>query len=83
MDFNSETPTIKVENVTPGMVLDFGGELVLDSSERGIYLGEAEVISVERPDGLGGYGLWVSPEDGACPELYVAAFSDARYRIAG
>lgn len=83
----SETPTIKVEHIQPGMVIDFqqfpglrgaGDEASLH------FVGEAEVISVEEPDGLGDeFGLYVSPEDGSTAEVYVQAYGWQSYPIAG
>lgn len=78
-------PTITVENVSPGMVLDFHnsvGEARTDHTT--VYLGEAEIISVEAPDGLGDYfGLWVSPEDGSHAEVYVHAYPWQSFTIVG
>ena len=76
-------PTIMVENITPGMVLDFQNAAGA-VSESTVFVGEAEVIAVEAPDGLGDYfGLYVSPEDGSAPEVYLHVYGWQSFEIAG
>ena len=77
------TPTIKAENIQPGMVLDFHNAIAESAGKTLLNLGEAEVISVEGPDGLGEYfGIWASPEDGGA-EVYVQAYGWQSFEIAG
>lgn len=76
-------PTITASNITPGMVLDFKNEIG-QVSDLTVFVGEAEVIAVESPDGLGEYfGLYVSPEDGSSPEVYVHAYPWQSFEIVG
>ena len=76
-------PTITVENITPGMVLDFQNA-VGAASDLTVFVGEAEVIAVESPDGLGDYfGLYVSPEDGSTPEVYLHVYPFQSFEIVG
>ncbi len=79
----TDTPTITVGNVQPGMLLDFGGELV-SNGDVSIYLGEAEVISVSAPVGSDEqFSLWVSPEDGSVSDVLVHCYPFQSYPIAG
>ena len=79
-----ETPTITVTNIQPGMVLDFQNTLARSVSDTPIYLGEAEIVSIQAPETSTGYFvLGVSPEDGSYPELYVSAYPWQTYPIAG
>ena len=69
-----ETPlfTVKAENVSPGMVLDLS-QFYIDETSTPV--GDAEVVSVEDPDGLGSYyGFYVSPESGVVSETYVRVY---------
>jgi hypothetical protein len=75
--------TVQIENVQPGMVLDFSDMIAERAGETIPNFGEAEVISVEEPDGLGDYfGIWaMSEEDGS--EVYVQAHAAQSFAIVG
>jgi len=78
------TPTIKVENIQPGMVLNFTDMVAESAGQTILNLTEGEVISVEAPDGLGDYfGIWVSPEDASRPEIYLHAYPWQSFEIVG
>lgn len=80
----TDAPSIRVQNVTPGLVLDFTGMSGQTPELETIALGEAEIISVLPPTALGEpYGLWVAPEEGAIHEAFVAAFDWQSFEIAG
>lgn len=77
------TPTITAPNVSEGMVLQFAGESgVSAGSEVEVQIWEAEVAHVERPDGLGDWGFWVTPEDSEV-QFFVWARKDKAYPIVG
>jgi hypothetical protein len=83
----TDTATLRVEHIQPGMVMDFQmfpGVAGTGDEAVTVEVAEAEVISVETPDGLSDdYGLWVSPEDGSHPEVYVSVRGWQSFGIAG
>lgn len=77
-------PTVHAEHVSPGMVIDFEGDLgELMAREISVSIFEAEVVDVEEPDGLGERSFWVRPVDGEHVEVFVWADPDRQYAIVG
>lgn len=82
------TPTIRPENMVPGLVINFGGELASAINGLQVPVWAAEVRHVEPADGLGGLGLYVMPED-ADPadregnDLYLWPTPGVSYEIVG
>lgn len=79
------TPTVHANNVSEGMVLQFGGALAAAAANgMSVPLWAAEVTYVEKPDGLGGFGFYVKPEDAEDGlDLYLTADDWKEYPIVG
>ncbi len=83
MDTNF-TPTILTENIVPGLVINFAGELAQAINGLSVPVWAAEVRYVEEPDGLGGTGFYIMPEGAGEPEgndLYIWPIPGASYEI--
>lgn len=79
-------PTIHAENFVPGLVVNFGGELAQAINGLSFPVFEAEIKHVELPDGLGGLGVYVMPEDAEEPEgndLFLWPIPGHAYEIVG
>jgi hypothetical protein len=76
------TPTITAPNVQPGMVLQFAGTTLVETEDHSIPIWEAEVNSVERPNGDGDWGFWITPEDSEVA-LFVWVEPDRHFPIVG
>ena len=71
------TPTIKAENVQPGMVLQFAGTAMVSNENGDFAVWEAEIDSVEFE---GDIVFWLTP-DGAHESFKVYADPDKHYPI--
>jgi hypothetical protein len=71
------TPTIKAENIQPGMILQFAGTAVAHTEHGDFAIWEAEVDWVEA---TGDIVLWVTP-DGHHESLKVFADPTKHYPI--
>lgn len=79
-------PTILSDNFVEGLVINFEGEMAQAVNGLSVPVWAAEVKYVEQPDGLGGLGVYVMPEDAEEPEgndLFLWPIPGHAYEIVG